>query len=111
MNDTDTSIYETIGGLPAIVTVVDDFYERVLDDPQLRDFFAGTDMVRLKTRQAEFFAAALGGPGPYTGASMADAHRGRDIAMTHFNLVVGHLVNALAAAGPAVTACLTRAVR
>jgi hemoglobin len=95
----DASIYETIGGMPAIVAVVEDFYGRVLADPQLAGFFTGTDMARLKTRQAEFFGAALGGPVPYTGAAMADAHRGRDIEMKHFELVAGHLVESLAGAG------------
>jgi hemoglobin len=95
----DATIYETIGGMPAIVAVVDDFYSRVLADPELAGFFSGTDMARLKTRQAEFFAAALGGPVPYTGAAMADAHRNRGIGKSHFDLVAGHLAGSLAGAG------------
>ena len=79
--------------------MVDDFYARVHADPELRGFFAGTNMARLKGRQVEFFAAALGGPRPYTGASLRDAHRGRGIEQAHFDLVAGHLVAALAAAG------------
>jgi len=55
-------------------------------------------MNRLKGKQAEFFAAALGGPEPYTGAPMKQVHRGRGITMHHFNLVAGHLAEALAAA-------------
>ncbi len=95
----EPTIYEAIGGDPALVAVVDDFYGRVLADPELAGFFAGTNMTRLKGRQVEFFAAALGGPVPYSGASMRDAHRGRAIAQRHFDLVAGHLVSALAAAG------------
>jgi hemoglobin len=95
----ETSIYEAIGGMPAIVTVVDDFYRRVLADPALAGFFAGSDLPRLKTRQAEFFGAALGGPVPYTGAGMAEAHRGRGIEHHHFDLVAGHLAESLTAAG------------
>jgi hemoglobin len=70
----------------------------VLADPDLAGFFAGTNMTRLKGRQVEFFAAALGGPLPYTGASIRDAHRGRAIAQRHFDLVAGHLVASLVAA-------------
>ncbi len=95
----ETSIYETVGGMPAIVAVVDDFYRRVLADPALAGFFTDSDMARLKTRQAEFFGAALGGPVPYTGAGMAEAHRGRNIGQHHFDLVAGHLAESLAAAG------------
>src|SRR6201998_3956249 len=64
------TIYEAIGGEPALVAVVDDFYVRVLADPQLARFFAGANMPRLKGRQVEFFAAALGGPDAYQGASL-----------------------------------------
>jgi hemoglobin len=95
----EPTIYEAIGGDTALVAVVDDFYDRVLADPELAGFFAGTNMTRLKGRQVEFFAATLGGPLPYSGASMRDAHRGRGIAQRHFDLVAGHLVAALAAAG------------
>jgi hemoglobin len=96
---TEPTIYEAIGGDSALAAVVDDFYHRVLLDPELGGFFAGTNMTRLKGRQVEFFAAALGGPLPYTGASIRDAHRGRGIGQRHFDLVAGHLVGALGAAG------------
>jgi len=56
-------------------------------------------MARLKGRQVEFFAAALGGPEPYTGAPMRQVHQGRGITMHHFSLVAGHLADSLAAAG------------
>jgi hemoglobin len=94
-----TSIYEQIGGAEALELVVADFYQRVLADAELAGFFAGANMSRLKGRQVEFFAAALGGPEPYTGASMRDIHRGRGITMRHFNLVAGYLSESLAAAG------------
>lgn len=61
-------------------------------------FFSGTNMARLKGKQMEFFAAALGGPEPYTGASMSQVHRGRGITMHHFNLVAKHLSDSLSAA-------------
>ena len=94
-----TSIYERIGGQDALITVVDDFYVRVLADPQLAPFFAGSGMSRLKGRQVEFFAAALGGPDEYSGQSMIDAHRGRGISQVHFDLVAKYLSESLAAAG------------
>ncbi|WP_421845233.1 group I truncated hemoglobin [Mycobacterium sp.] len=93
------SIYHKIGGLEAIEVVVEDFYSRVLADDQLSTFFTGTNMSRLKGKQAEFFAAALGGPEPYTGAPMKQVHQGRGISIQHFNLVANHLGEALTAAG------------
>jgi hemoglobin len=76
--------------------VVGDFYGRVRADPDLAGFFAGTDMTRLTGKQVQFLAAALGS---YTGPSMRDVHRGRGIGQKHFDLVAGHLVAALGAAG------------
>ena len=94
-----TSIYEQIGGEEALTAVVDDFYTRVLADAELAGFFAGTNLPRLKGMQVEFFAAALGGPGEYSGRSMKDVHRGRGIAQHHFDLVAKYLTDALLAAG------------
>ncbi|MCV7282756.1 group 1 truncated hemoglobin [Mycolicibacterium flavescens] len=94
-----SSIYERIGGHEALEVVVDDFYRRVLADDQLSGFFTGTHMPRLKGRQVEFFAAALGGPDPYTGAPMRQVHQGRGITVHHFNLVAGHLAASVDAAG------------
>jgi hemoglobin len=92
------SSYDKIGGHEAI-EAVEDFYVRVLADDLLAGFFAETNMNRLKGKQAEFFAAALGAPEPCTGAPMKQVHQGRGITMHHFNLVAGHLGDAPAAAG------------
>ena len=91
-----TSIYDAIGGYQAIEMVVEDFYTRVLSDDQLSGFFAGSNMNRLRGKQVEFFAAALGGPEPYTGAPMKQVHRGRGIMMSHFALVAVHLTDSAA---------------
>ncbi|KAA0111280.1 group 1 truncated hemoglobin [Mycolicibacterium sp. P1-5] len=93
------TIYEQIGGAEALESVVEEFYGRVLKDPELADFFTGTNMSRLKGKQVEFFAAALGGPEPYTGAAMRQVHQGRGITLHHFDLVAGHLADSLTAAG------------
>jgi len=61
------SIYDSIGGAPAIRAAVDDFYARVLADARLAPFFTGTDLHRLKAHQRAFIAAAVGGPEIYAG--------------------------------------------
>ncbi|MGI5216425.1 group I truncated hemoglobin [Nocardia sp. CA-290969] len=96
---TPTTIFDRIGGYEALEAVVADFYTRVLADEELAGFFTGTNMSRLRGKQVEFFAAALGGPDPYTGAPMKQVHQGRGITMHHFNLVAGHLTDSLTAAG------------
>jgi hemoglobin len=99
LEETVTSIYEQIGGQEALIAVVDDFYDRVLADPELAVFFKGTNLPRLKGMQVEFFAAALGGPEEYRGRSMKEVHRGRGIGQHHFDLVAKYLIEALTEAG------------
>ncbi|MFZ0225401.1 MAG: group 1 truncated hemoglobin [Mycobacterium sp.] len=93
------SLYEKIGGHDALEVVVEDFYCRVLDDDHLSSFYAGADMKRVKAKQVEFLTSVLGGPGPYTGRSIRQAHEGRGITMHHFAMVAAHLADSLCAAG------------
>jgi hemoglobin len=92
-----SSIYDAIGGAPAVGAAVDDFYLRVVADPDLAPFFDTTDLRRLKTHQRAFIAAALGGPELYAGRDMAAAHAGMSISDRDFDAVVGHLVDTLTA--------------
>ncbi|HLZ68418.1 MAG TPA: group 1 truncated hemoglobin [Dehalococcoidia bacterium] len=91
----DTSIYDAIGGQPAVLAAVEEFYRRVLADPALAPFFAEIPMQRLKGHQAAFFAMALGGPDRYKGRSMREAHAGRDIIDSDFDRVAQHLTDTL----------------
>ncbi|BBZ34662.1 group I truncated hemoglobin [Mycolicibacterium confluentis] len=93
------SIYDEIGGASAVSVAVDDFYARVLGDPQLSGYFEGTDVSRLKRHQRAFISAAIGGPAPYLGRTMREAHARLDIDPADFDRVVEHLVATLAALG------------
>jgi hemoglobin len=95
------SIYEAIGGSTAVPAVVDDFYDRVLGDPRLAPYFAGTEVQRIKTHQRAFIAAAIGGPDAYRGRTIAAAHSGLGISDADFDLVVSHLVATLQSLGVA----------
>ena len=93
----EPTLYQQLGGREAIAAVVDEFYRRVLGDPQLAPFFAATDLARLRRHQAAFLGMALGGPSDYQGRALRQAHRGRGIGDAHFEAVAGHLRDALAA--------------
>ena len=95
------SLFARLGGKQAISTTVAKFYERVLDDPDLKPFFANTDIDWLRKRQVAFFTQALGGPSIYKGADMGTAHAHLRIEPRHFNRVVGYLVAALQDVGAA----------
>lgn len=74
------SLYDELGGAPAIRAALDRFYEKVLADGRMRPFFDETRMESLKDRQAAFLAMAFGGPNDYQGR---DLRRGHEIARRH----------------------------
>ncbi|MFI5845272.1 group 1 truncated hemoglobin [Catenuloplanes sp. NPDC051500] len=89
------TLYESIGGETAVRAAVDEFYRRVVTDPDLAAYFADVDLARLKAHQRAFLTAAVGGPTAYQGRSMAEAHAGLGITGAAFDAVVAHLVATL----------------
>ena len=96
------SLYEQIGGDAGMTSLVDELYRRILDDAQLRPFFDGADMARIKRHQAALLTTVLGGPHPYTGRDLADAHTRLDITDGDYQRVGDHLVGVLADIGAEV---------
>jgi hemoglobin len=82
--DGNPSPYERIGGDRAVEEIVFAFYQRVIADPELSEFFRDTDIDRLLAMQREYVATALGGPGTYSSSALRDAHSGRGIRGRHF---------------------------
>jgi hemoglobin len=93
------SLYERLGGAPAIDAVVDEFYRRVLADPELAPFFGRVNLRSQTSRMRAFVTTVTGGPDEYRGRDMKTAHRGHAIEDRHFDLVAGHLVATLEFAG------------
>jgi hemoglobin len=91
----EPTLYQRIGGEPAIHAAVDRFYEKVLADPDLNPFFVNVNMSRLKSHQFAFLSQAMGGPKQYSGQSMGTAHAKLAIEQRHFDLVATHLVETL----------------
>lgn len=93
------SIYDHIGGAASVAAAVDDFYARVMADPDLSGYFDDVDVNRLKGHQRSFIAAAIGGPEVYDGHPMAEAHADLKITPEAFAKVVDHLVATLSGLG------------
>ena len=96
--DTPT-LFERLGGMVSIDVAVDQFYDRVLGDPDLACFFDQVDLRRQRAHQKAFLAMALGGPRSYEGRGMAEAHRHLGISDHDVDLVAGHLAAVLAGLG------------
>ena len=91
------NLHELVGGRRVIEAATERFYRRVLEDDQLRHFFEGTDMARLRSRQVMFISMLLGG-GVYTGKGIDDAHaeaRSHGLKDTHFDLFLKYFREAL----------------
>lgn len=79
------SLYERLGGIYAIATVVDDFIDRVMNDPRLNanpkvdEAHHKVPPAGFKYLVTEMVGWATGGPQTYTGKSMADSHAHLDI--------------------------------
>jgi methyl-accepting chemotaxis protein len=97
----EKTLFDLLGGMPAVTALVEQLYERVLADPDLSPFFAGVNMPRLRKRAAQFIAGALGGPARSGGREMKSAHAALGIQESHFQRVASHLSGTLAALGVA----------
>ncbi|MCS6806981.1 MAG: group 1 truncated hemoglobin [Acidobacteriota bacterium] len=95
----EKSLYERLGGKPAITAVVDDFVARAGSNMQvnfMRDGkFANVDMNRLKMQLVDFICQATGGPERYTGRNMKQAHKGMKITNAEFDAIAADLAASL----------------
>ena len=89
------SLYERLGGKPAIQAVVDDFIGNVAADNRINSFFANTNIPRLNTMLVNQICQATGGPCKYEGRSMKAAHAGMGVSDANFNALVEDLVKSL----------------
>ncbi len=69
-----TSLYDELGGAPAVEAAVDIFYRKVLTDDRISRFFEGIDMERQAAKQKGFLTMVFGGPNNYTGKDMRTGH-------------------------------------
>jgi hemoglobin len=85
------TIYEQIGGAPAVEKAVEVFYKKVLDDPELMGFFAETNMTFQKQHQRDFITFLTGGSDKYAGKDMRAAHKHLKLSDEHFDAIKTYL--------------------
>lgn len=68
------SLFERLGGAPAINAAVDLFYKKVLADNRINYYFDDVDMMDQAAKQKAFLTMAFGGPNGYDGRDMRSAH-------------------------------------
>lgn len=74
MTTTSSSLFEQLGGAPAVDAAVDIFYRKVLSDDRISHFFDGVDIEGQRNKQKAFLTMAFGGPNSYTGKDLRQGH-------------------------------------
>src|SRR6476620_4285089 len=80
-----SSLYERLGGVYSIATVMDDFIDRIMVDPRLNanprvdEAHHRVSAAGFKYLVTEMVGWATGGPQQYTGRAMGDSHRHLEI--------------------------------
>ncbi len=94
----NATLYEKLGGAPAVDAAVEMFYKRVVADARINYFFFGVNVAEQIEKQKAFMAMAFGGPHHYTGRDMRRSHAklvGMGMNDRHFDIVVEHLRDTL----------------
>ena len=91
------SLYDRLGGVYAIAAVIDDFINRVMDNPRLNanpkvdEAHHRVSRAGFKYLVTEMVCGATGGPQQYTGRSMRDSHVHLDITEDEWQVFLADL--------------------
>ena len=98
---TQQSLYERLGGVGAIATVVDRFSDQIVANPKLnanpalREWSRTGQLAGLKFMRTLWVCAATGGPFQYTGRELGEAHKDLHITSDEFDEVGAESARAL----------------
>lgn len=99
------TLYERLGGVFPIASVVDDFIDRIMEDPRLNanpkvnEAHHKVGRAGFKYLVTEQVCEATGGPQRYTGRSMYDSHAHLDITAQEWEAFLDDLRQTLAKFG------------
>ena len=91
----DETVFDRFGSHEAVESVVDDFYDRVLDDDRIIHHFEDSDTTELRAYQVQFISTVTDGPVEYSGDDMREAHGEMNTTDEEFDAVTDHLDTAL----------------
>jgi hemoglobin len=91
----NASLFERLGGKPAIEAVVDEFLARIAVDEKVNAAFAGANLPKLRQRLVELVCVGTGGPCTYSGRDMKTAHAGMGATNAQWDALAGDFVGAL----------------
>ncbi|MEY4667329.1 MAG: hypothetical protein RL518_28 [Pseudomonadota bacterium] len=94
------NLFFKYGGTSLLQEVVEDFYAKAVQHEELKHYFVGHDIERLKNHQAAFLAVLMGAPTDlYSGRGMRQAHQHLNITHSAFDAMTAALESSLRKAG------------
>jgi truncated hemoglobin YjbI len=94
-----TKLWDRLGGEAKVGKIVDDFIATVGKDPKVNftrsGKFKDIEPKDLKKELIDYISSKTGGPYPYTGKNMKDAHKGMKITNDEFNAAAADLKKVL----------------
>ncbi|MEO8703339.1 MAG: group 1 truncated hemoglobin [Kofleriaceae bacterium] len=93
--DTRT-LFERLGGQPAINAVVHEFVLATKADDRINQFFTNVDAVKLEQAMDDHVCSITGGGCEYKGKSMLVSHTGMKLSDAHFAAFMDDLAKVLA---------------
>lgn len=91
----DKTLYERLGGKPALTAVVNELWAVVSADQRINARFAHTKPEVFGGQLVDFLCQASGGPCKYQGKDMQSAHTGMKLSEADFNALAEDTVKAL----------------
>jgi hemoglobin len=86
------SLYERLGGIDPITSVIDSFVDRCAGDDRINRKFERSDIPRLRKMLVDQVCEATGGPCTYSGRDMKETHTGMGVTAGEFDALVEDLV-------------------
>jgi hemoglobin len=90
------SLFERLGGQPAINAVVHEFVVTTKADARISQFFLNTDPVKLEAAMDDHVCSITGGGCTYKGKTMVEAHTGMKLSDADFAAFMDDLQKVLA---------------
>ena len=91
------SLYQRLGGAPAVRQMVDYWVDSVAKDPRIDQRFSQTNLAAFKQRLTAQIGELTGGPEIYLGKDMRTAHKGMNISDAEWHAFMEDLGTALTA--------------
>lgn len=93
------SLYDRLGGRPAIEALADVLYDRIFAEKELQRFFEGIERTALEEKQITFLSHIFGGPQMDHEIDMRAVHRPlieeKGMNEDHFNMIAGMVQSVL----------------